>query len=257
MQAANMLRFSVEDFVNGVEVGPAHVPLLLLGEFQRDVLEFLKGSGRDIDPAQLQVSIETGSLAFVVSGVLSARALWTDLATLELPDALDLIDIKRTAVLARWQASARIHPQRRYLVQDGGGRAFVAIDAQSKFIKTDDVWVQVEKYLHGKIVDMGGKAKANVHLELENGQMLTVSASHDLLAQDEQNRLYRSALLHVIAEENLHSGELRNLRLLAFEPYQPAYGEDEFRRFVERGTRAWSDVPDTKEWLEKLRGGGA
>jgi hypothetical protein len=39
----DQLRFSVRDLINDVEVGPAHVPLALLGEFQKDVADFLKG----------------------------------------------------------------------------------------------------------------------------------------------------------------------------------------------------------------------
>ena len=216
MDPNDKLRFSVRDLINDVEVGPAHVPLALLGEFQKDVAEFLKGASRDVDPTQVQVSIESGSLAFAASGLLAATTLWADLAHLTSPDALILIDPKRASVLERWQSVARENPYRSYSVADETGRVLLAVDARTNLTKVDDVWVQVEKYLHGKVVDMGGKTKANVHLELENGQTLTVSSSHELLAQDERNRLYRPALLHVTAEENLATGELRNLRLLAF-----------------------------------------
>lgn len=76
MNPINELRFAVSDRINDVEVGPAHVPLALLGEFQRDVSEFLKGAGRDVDPMQVQVSIEEGSLDFVASGLIAATTLW-------------------------------------------------------------------------------------------------------------------------------------------------------------------------------------
>lgn len=29
---------------------------------------------------------------------------------------------------------------------------------------------------------------------------------------------------------------------------------DEFNLMVERGTKAWADVPDATEWVEELRG---
>ncbi|WP_202423623.1 hypothetical protein [Duganella margarita] len=257
MSPIDQLRFSVRDLINNVEVGPAHVPLALLGEFQKDVTDFLRGASRDVDPTQVQVSIESGSLAFAASGLLAATTLWTDLAHITSPDALTLIDPKRASVLERWQAVARENPNRSYTVADKTGRAFFVVDARTNLTKIDDVWVQVEKYLHGKIVDIGGKTKANVHLELENGQTLTVSSSHDLLAQDERNRLYRPALLHVTAEENLLTGELRNLRLLAFEPHQSSYDDEEFRLMVERGTKAWEDVVNATEWTDALRGGQA
>jgi hypothetical protein len=115
--------------------------------------------------------------------------------------------------------------------------------------------MHVEKYLHGRIVDLGGKTKANVHLELENGNILKVESSQNLIAQEEHNLVYRQVLLHVTAEENLLTGALRNLRLLAFEAHQPSYDENEFNRMVERGTQAWAGVPDSAAWVETMRGG--
>lgn len=124
----------------------------------------------------------------------------------------------------------------------------------SDLCKTEDTWVHVEKYLHGKIVDMGGKTKASIQLELEDGALLIIATTQKLLEQSEKNYLYRPALLHVTAEENLSTGELREYKLLSFENYQPSYNEDEFNRMVERGTKAWKNVPDGNTWLETLRG---
>lgn len=193
-------------------------------------------------------------MAFVVSGLLSARSLWSDLEHLGFTQSLGSIDPKRAGVLARWQNAAQKNPDRCYSVSDPSDRVFFSIDSASSLHKTEESWVYVEKYVHGHIVDMGGSTRANVHLKLESGETLTIASTQELLAQGEQNRLYRPALLHVTAEENLHTGELRNLNLIAFEDYHPAYSENQFRLMVERGTLAWSNVPNSTEWVEKLRG---
>lgn len=254
MEPINELRFAVSDRINDAEVGPRHVSLSLLGDFQKDVSDFLKGSGRDVDPAAVLISVEDGSLALVATGLLAATTLWTDLDRLQSPDSLSLIDAKRAAVIERWQTAARQNPHRKYKVADAAAQVRVAVDSSSDFRKVEDVWVQVEKYLPGRIVDWGGKTRANVHLETEGGTVLVVAATHELLAQEEQNRLYRPALLHISAEENLLTGVLRNPRLLAFEAHQPTYDENEFQQMVSRGTAAWADVPNATEWLENLRG---
>ncbi|WP_394753545.1 hypothetical protein [Crenothrix sp.] len=257
MNSINQLRFAVNDSINDVEVSPSHVSLALLGEFQKDVSEFLKGSNRDVDPSKVVISIENGSLAFVATGLLAATTLWSDLAHLKSEDSLNLIDSKRASIVERWQASAQKNPHRRYFIADPSTKISFAVDSTSNFRKTEDAWVHVEKYLHGTVVDMGGSTRVNVHLKIETGATLTIDSTQDLLAQGEQNRLYRSALLHVTAEENLLTGELRHLRLLAFENHQPSYDDYEFNQMVERGTQAWANVPDTTSWLEMIRGSQA
>ncbi|GAB2744509.1 hypothetical protein GCM10027019_24990 [Melaminivora jejuensis] len=49
----------------------------------------------------------------------------------------------------------------------------------------------------------------------------------------------------------------RNAHLLGFEECQPALDEAQLARLVERGARAWRDVPDASAWVDGLRGGTA
>ncbi len=257
MEPLNALRFAVSDRINDAEVGLKHVPLSLLGEFQKDVTEFLRGASRDIDPAEVLVSMEDGSLALVATGLMAATTLWADLTRLETQDALSRIDPKRAAVIERWQSSSRQNPHRVYRVADLDERLNWLISHETSFRKVEDPWVAIEKYVHGRIVDWGGKVRVNVHLEMDDGTVLKISATQDLLAREELNRLYRPALLHIAAEENLLTGMIRNPRLLSFESHQPVYEEAEFDEMVRRGTAAWSGVSDATAWLEDLRNGGA
>jgi hypothetical protein len=251
MAPSDTLRFALNDRIEDAPVGPSHVPLGLLGQFQSDIEEFLKGSNKDIDPGQVLVSVEEGSLAIVASGLLAATSLWADVERLQNPSALGLLDPKRAAVVERWQAAARKHPNRSYSLSDPGNSVAIQVDAASDFRnQVQAVWVKVEKYLQGLITDLGGTTKANVHLKLDNGKVLTIASSQQLLADEERNRLYKPALLLVTAEENLRTGELRNLAMVNFEA-APAWDEAAFKAQVSKGTQAWADVPD--DWLEELR----
>lgn len=257
MKAADNLRFAVHDHIDGVDVGPKHVPLSLLGEFQKDVSDFLQGSTREVNPPAVLVSIEEGSLVLQAHGLQHAAALWSDVAQLAQPEAAGEIDPRRANVLERWQTQARNNPNRVYRLEDEAKRPLATITRNTDFKASIDIWVTVEKYLHGTIVDWGGKTKANVHLVLENGKSLTIAATQQLLADERDNRLYRQALLHVTAEENLRTGQLRNLNLRAFEMHHPAYDENEFQQLVRKGTAAWADTPDASKWVESLRGDGS
>lgn len=254
MQPSNTLRFALSDRIDDAPVGPGSVPLAMLGHFQKDVAEFLAGSSRDVDPNQVIVSIQEGSLALVATGLLAAISLWADVERLHSPIALGMIDPRRAAVIERWQTAVRKHPHRSYKFADLSGRITVQVDNGTDFRnQIDAAWVGVDKYLHGHVTDMGGTNKATVHLRLENGKMVIVSSTQQLLADEERNRLYKPALVRVSAEENLRTGELRNLTLLGFEPEPTAWDEAEFDALVLKGSKAWANV--SEEWLEELRAG--
>jgi len=254
MDTTDTLRFALNDHIDDVPISPSRVPLHLLGQFQSEVEEFLKGSNKDVDTSQVLVSIEKGSLAFVASGLLAATGLWTDVGHLQNPSALGLLDPKRASVVERWQMAARKNPHRNYVLASAGGDLTIRVDSRSDFHnQVEAIWMPVEKFLQGVVVDMGGTTKPNIHLKLADGKTLTITATQQLIAGEEKNRLYRPALLRVSAEESLKTGELRNPTLLAFDASRPHWDEAEFNKLVEKGTKAWADVPDN--WLEELRGG--
>jgi hypothetical protein len=254
MQPADTLRFVLDDRIDDAKVGASRVPLGMLKQFQQDVAEFLAGSNKEVDPQQAMVAVEAGSLVFAVSGLLAAAGLWRDLSQLQGGEDIARIDAKRAEVVERWQAAVRKHPHRRYALADREGAVAVRVDGESDFRnRAVAAWVPVEKYLSGQITDLGGTTKANVHLKLDSGRVLTIASSQQLLAEEKQNRLYKPATLRVMAEEHLDTGELRNLVLKSFEDARAVWDEAQFNEMVRRGTAAWKDVPD--DWLETLRSG--
>ncbi|MCX8520594.1 MAG: hypothetical protein ORN28_03555 [Rhodoferax sp.] len=178
----------------------------------------------------------------VAKGLLAASTLWADLELLQSSNAPGKI-------------AARQNPQRSYHIADTANHTHLRIDASTNFRKTEEAWVQVEKFISGRVVDWGGKTKPNVHLETEDGTMLVVAATQKMLEAEQQNHLYRNTLLHISAEENLLNGALRNAQLLAFDSHQPRFDESEFQEMVRRGTAAWASVPNATDWVEQLRGG--
>jgi len=254
MEQPDTLHFALQDSIDDAEINPSRIPLALLGQFRADVEDFLKGSGKEVDPTKVLVSIEQGSFSLVATvEKTSAPGLWNDVAQLQDPSTLGSVDPKRAAVVARWQEATRRNPHRSYGLTDKKNNLTIRVHSGSDFYNRDEgVWIEVEKYLQGTVIDAGGSTNPNIHLRVGNDKLI-VASSQKLLEDEEKNLLYRSALLHVSAEENLKTGELRNYKLLSIENYQPVWDEAEFNILVEKGTQAWKDVPD--DWLEEMRGG--
>lgn len=253
MNKTDQLRFAVNDRIDNIDVSPSHVSLALLGEFSKDVGDFLKGSNSEVDPKKIAISIEEGSLV-LATGLLVASTLWADIERLNNGESLSYIDKKRAEIVEIWQRKAKKDKNRRYsVINEKDGISF-HVNSDSNFYRTEDVWVKVEKYLYGTVFDMGGQNKVNVHIKLEDGTIEKITSTPKFLMAEKENRLYHAVSLHVTAEENLMTGKLRNYHLIDFLDYQPSYDDDEFNLMVEKGTKAWADIPDATAWLEDLRG---
>lgn len=255
----NKLTFRVKDKVLGEEISVDNINLPLLNEFSGQVMTFIRGSKR-IDLKTVKAAVKTGSLVFEVgneTGLLDEA--FTDYERAFKFGNVNSLDPVRAGVIETWQQEAKSNPYRVYELIRGafdttGEVEKIVIDEDTDFKQATEIWVPVEKYVYGRIYDLGGKKSANVHLELLGHGTLTISAEVAKLTEEKTNRLYQNQLVRIKAEQNIKTQSLRNERLVAFEKYQPHFDEDEFDAFVRKGKRAWSSIKDSNGWLEELRG---
>jgi len=246
------LELVLDDVIDGKPISPSSVPVGLLKQFHDQVARFLAGSHDDVDLDSLCVSIEPGSYKLVLPEMALVSGLASDLALLRSGN-IDDMDAKRAAVVEEWQKAAQRVKTRRYAIQ-GEAAMTVNIHAGSHFERHDNgLWATVERYVHGQIVDLGGK-RPNLHLQLADGTMLKVNTSQDQVLHQEKNLVYRTVLLRVRAEEDLVTAKLRNLHLIEFVSYTPAFDPQAFEAMVAKGRKAWADVPDANQWVEEQRG---
>jgi len=259
MNETSSIEFVLHGKLGGVEITPRSIGLSQFNEFNQQVETFLSGSEKlKLDEVHVEILEGSYVLRALLSAAVALPPVVTDLRLMERQDALGELDVKRAEVVQKWQQRAKADPDLSYEVRlPGETLPPVRISHETDYRVGDIVpWVTVEKYLFGQIVDMGGAQKANVHLKLERGgKAVIVGTSQDYLREQEENRLYHKVLLHVRAEQHFRTGDLRNVRLIAFVEYQPRYSDEALDRFAAKGAEAWADVPDAARWVRELRGG--
>jgi hypothetical protein len=233
------------------------VPLAVLRAFARDVDELLRGDAGDLPARELEVAVVAGSLA-IETRPTANPGLLQDLRLLASSQLIDSMNGKRRAVVERWQKAARSTKPVRYEISAAWLTKPVVISSESDFHTDDaDQWVRVERYVQGEVFELGGLNNVNAHLRLADGSTLLVSAAREVLSSDPKNRLFKQALVRIVADYNVQTREHRNAQLLGFEPQDSSLDEKALARMLERGRRAWADVPSASDWVEDLRGNEA
>ena len=135
----------------------------------------------------------------------------------------------------------------------------ITINRHTKFIRSEEIWVDAEFYFYGIIVDAGGKSKANVHLDTKEHGLLKIDASKELLTNYENNPLYKPYGVRARGKQNMRTGEIDKNALLLIDiiNYNPSYKEDYIKSLINKAKKSWSDVKDADEWLKNIRGYGA
>jgi len=252
-----VLTFTLDDTVNGQRLTLDNVDHPTLTGFLDDAGKLVKGSQKDASLAGTHVSIEDGSVKIkIFASALLAAAVATDMALLESTGDLDAIDPARAVVISKWQSQAQRAPDRKYSVLPHAAAKPVGISSKDIFShKGEKYWATVEKYLTGKVTNLGGKRDPNVHIVLlDTNETITVSAEEKQLAEEKENRIYKTVTLHVQAEQHLRLGMLRNYRLLDFVRETSEVDEQALQTLWQKGRAAWRDVKSASAWVENLRG---
>ena len=251
------LEFSLHDVIGGQPLTPDTVDLPTLRGFLQEVETLIKGDVEAANLADSRVRIESGSVKVVtlVAALLAAN-VEADLAKLDQTGDLDAIQPKRADVIENWQKRARRMPNRSYSLTTAQHKRALSISKESQLQHgSENGWVNVEKYLTGKVVDLGGKQNPNVHLVLtDSGESIQVSASQQQLGEEKENQLYKDVAVQVQAEQHLHTKALRNLRLIRFVPQTNAVDEQALAALWQKGREAWHDVKSAAGWVDALRG---
>lgn len=248
------ITIALEDESRGYAISPKRVPLSLLSAFTSEVQTFIRGADKEIDAAEIDVSVVEGSLALAMPAVF-APSLTHDLRYLQHSSDLSRIDQKRRSVMERWQSSARHFQSRVFKISLGDASTAIIVDNKTDFRAVEvENWIAVERYIQGELMDLGGSKESNAHIKLPNGKTLTVRTNKDQIRSRTDNMVYRVVHLRIRAEYNLDSGELRNPQLIEFVNYSPKFDAEAFERLTGNGAEAWKDVDDPARWVRQLRG---
>lgn len=257
--------FKISGKIDGREITPTTLNISRFNEFNNQVEDFVigpveGGTGQKLLLDTVFVEIVPGSYLFRAMLPLALMVtIEPILHLLNTPGGMSKLDEKRAKIVEKWQWKAKSHSvsyELKMLRSDGRQIPAVQIGPDTNYVREETgQWIPSEAYLLGEIFDMGGE-KPNVHIRLvETGMPYIVQTDKETLRKLPKNIIYERALLRVFGEQNVESGNFRNLRLLQFVDYHPAYQEGELSEFIEKGQKAWKGVKNPSEWVGKLRGG--
>lgn len=131
------------------------------------------------------------------------------------------------------------------------------IRKDTRLYRTETVWVDAEFYFYGKIINMGGKEKANFHIITDTMGRILIETPKEFLEKYESNPLYKTYGIRAIGKQNVETGEIdkSSLKFKEIIDYYPAYDEEYITKLRQKAKKSWQGVSDPDKWLREMRGG--
>jgi hypothetical protein len=131
----------------------------------------------------------------------------------------------------------------------------LSISPNTKFFRSENLWVDAEFYVYGVLKNAGGKSKANIHLDTDEYGYLAIETGENFLKGQEKNLLYRKFGVRAAGKQNIETGEMDNksLKLIELIDYNPKFDENYLNSLISNAKKNWQGI-DADEWLQELRG---
>ncbi|MEM6316772.1 MAG: hypothetical protein AAF960_03835 [Bacteroidota bacterium] len=243
---------------DGEPLTPAHLDIDEWITFMENAKNMLSPDKKE--RPKITARVEEGSVRFIFTTipalVIQANAL---LGAVKESKQLTTLNLKQRESTRFFQKFANKHQLTVTLGRPNTLKEGLVIDRQTEWEESNPIWVKTELFLDGKITNIGGKSKANVHLDTKDFGNLTIAASEKYLAADKKNRIYKQQRVRIELMQNPEdlSYDFKSARLVEFIDYEDIQKEnvdDYLAQLIKKSAKDWENVENSEEWLKEIRG---
>lgn len=168
-------------------------------------------------------------------------------------DNIDLIQAKAIENIQEWASKNNLDVEIKSSIKNTNK---LEINRNTNFQRSENIWIDSDLYLYGKIISMGGKTNPNLHISTEEHGTVIIQTTEEVLANQSDNRLYKYSGVHVHAKQNIKNGQLdkSDIKLLGFIEYEQSLDDNYLDNLINEASKSWTDIKDTDQWLAEIRG---
>lgn len=230
----------------------------------REIVELLQHAenllfpGDKRDRPNISYKIEGGSVRHIlrtsIQYIIGFNAVLGQVAQMQNIDFLDAV----TAKAFEYMQSTAVKRQYTYAIKTSLENSYeVRLDTSTRFYRTEAVWADAEFYFYGKVINAGGKDKANIHVFTEEFGTVRIQTPISFLEKYDENLLYKSFNIRAMGKQHSETGEIdySSLTFIELLDYQPAYDELYLKSLREKARKSWLGEINPDTWLREIRGG--
>jgi len=256
VERIGFIEIRVEGTTGNIELSPDNYDI-------REVISLLENAENLLYPGDkkgrptIGYKIEEGTVKHIlktsIQYIIGFNAV---LGEINSSKSIDFLDVNTARAFENIQEMARRNDYIFKLTTSLDNTEEIRIDRTTRFSRTEAIWADAEFYFYGKIVNAGGKDKANIHLLSEDLGTIRIQTPISFLEVYEENLLYKTFGVRATGKQHSETGEIdiQSLKFLELLDYQPKYDELYLKHLRDKAKKSWLEGVNADSWLKEIRG---
>lgn len=255
MKKLGYIEIHASGFSSGVKLTPESMDIKEIMHLMENA-EKLLFPGEKKDRPTISYSINEGSVKHIfttsIQAIIAFNAI---LGEISLCKKIDFLESSTAKAIESIQVNSRRKGYSFVISTSLKDSNILTIDSTTDYTIKEFSWVDVEFYFYGKIIDAGGKEKANIHLLTGDFGLVKINTPLQFLADSKENILYKTFGVRAKGKQNFETGEIdkTSLEFLALVDYNTNY-EQAYLDELRQKASGWLSNINPDNWLREVRG---
>jgi len=255
MDKTGFVEIQVQGSIGNMELSPNTYDIREIGSILINV-ESLLFPNEKKDRPLISYQIEAGSVRHIfktsIQYIIGFNAL---LGQISENENIDFLDLPTARAIEDFQQVAIKKGYSFYIKTSIPQSNEIIVNRKTRYFRSEAVWAMAEFYFYGRVVDVGGKDKANIHLQTEQLGVIRIETPVSFLEHYEGNMLYRNFGIRASGIQHSDTGEIDrlNLKFIELTEYEPKYDEVYLNSLRAKASQ-WIKKTDPDSWLKSIRG---
>jgi hypothetical protein len=181
----------------------------------REVISILENAENLLYPADkkerpiISYNIEQGSVKHIlktsIQYIIGFNAI---IGQIDQTQNIDFLDLSTAKAFENIQNIAKTRDYTFSIKTSVENSNEVQVDRNTNYYRKESIWADAEFYLYGKIINAGGKDKANIHILTDEFGTLRVQTPISILSKYEENILYKTLGVRAAGKQHSETGEI-------------------------------------------------
>jgi hypothetical protein len=255
MEKTGYIEITIKGKRGNIELSPDNYDIREIRALLENVEDLIvQGEKKDRPTISYEISEGTVRHKFktTIQTIIAFSAILTQINKLS---SIDFLDYPTARVIEDFQKNAVGKDLSFTINTSVNPSQNLRIDKTTNFRLTESVWVDSEFYFYGKITNMGGKDKANIHLVTEESGTIIIQTPKKVLEEMENNPMYKTYGIRAIGKQNSTTGEIdrNSLKFIEIVIYQPKYDENYLKNLRDKAMKNWLGTISPDSWLQQIR----